>query len=94
MAHSLKDFAIRRLEVAEPSLRESDVLIQVRSIGINPGEAYFRRTRSATPGERVLLGLEFAGVVVGLGSAVGWVVALIIFALSLLQIRFSGVTED
>jgi ABC-type sugar transport system permease subunit len=30
----------------------------------------------------------------GLGSAVGWVVALIIFALSLLQIRLSGVAED
>jgi len=30
----------------------------------------------------------------GLGSAVGWVVAIIIFALSLLQIRFSGVVED
>jgi ABC-type sugar transport system permease subunit len=30
----------------------------------------------------------------GLGSAVGWVVALIIFSLSLLQIRLSGVVED
>ncbi len=30
----------------------------------------------------------------GLGSAVGWVVAIIIFALSSLQIRFSGVVED
>ena len=30
----------------------------------------------------------------GLGSAVGWVVALIIFTLSLLQIRLSGVAED
>ena len=30
----------------------------------------------------------------GLGSAVGWVLALIIFTLSLLQIRVSGVLED
>jgi ABC-type sugar transport system permease subunit len=30
----------------------------------------------------------------GLGSAVGWVIALIIFTLSLLQIKVSGVVED
>jgi len=30
----------------------------------------------------------------GLGSAVGWVIAIIIFTLSLLQIRFSGVAEE
>jgi cellobiose transport system permease protein len=30
----------------------------------------------------------------GLGSAVGWVVAIIIFTLSLLQIKVSGVVED
>jgi ABC-type sugar transport system permease subunit len=30
----------------------------------------------------------------GLGAAVGWIVALIIFAISLLQIRFSRILED
>jgi cellobiose transport system permease protein len=30
----------------------------------------------------------------GLGSAVGWVVALIIFCISVIQIRLSGVLED
>ena len=30
----------------------------------------------------------------GLGSAVGWVIAIIIFTLSLLQIRFSGLAEE
>jgi ABC-type sugar transport system permease subunit len=30
----------------------------------------------------------------GLGSAVGWVVALIIFTISLIQIRISKVAED
>jgi ABC-type sugar transport system permease subunit len=30
----------------------------------------------------------------GLGSAVGWVVALIIFTISLLQIRLTKVVED
>jgi NADPH:quinone reductase len=68
-AHSLEDFAITLSEVAEPVLRDQDVLVDVRAVGINPGEAFFRRTRSAEPGARVLLGLEFAGVVIGLGSA-------------------------
>lgn len=68
-AHSLKDFAIKSAAVAEPTLRDRDVLVEVRAVGINPGEAFFRSTQSAPPGGRVLLGLEFAGTVVGLGSA-------------------------
>ena len=69
-AHSLDSFAIQLVEVAEPTLRESDVLVDVRAIGINPGEAFMRKTRSAAPGGRVLLGWEFAGVVIGAGPAV------------------------
>jgi ABC-type sugar transport system permease subunit len=30
----------------------------------------------------------------GLGAAVGWVVALIIFTISLIQIRVTGVSDD
>jgi zinc-binding alcohol dehydrogenase family protein len=46
------------------------VLVEVRAIGVNPGEAAIRSTRSAEPGGRVILGWEFAGVVVETGSAV------------------------
>jgi len=49
---------------------ESDVLVEVRAVGINPGETFLRKTRSADAGGRVLLGLEFAGEVVGVGAAV------------------------
>jgi NADPH2:quinone reductase len=69
-AHDLDNFAIRLVEVAEPTLRDLDVLVEIHAIGINPGEAFIRRTRSAEPGGRVLLGWEFAGVVVRAGSAV------------------------
>jgi NADPH:quinone reductase len=69
-AHSLEDFAIKLAEISEPTLRELDVLVDVHAIGINPGETFIRRTRSAEPGGRVLLGWEFAGVVVETGSSV------------------------
>ena len=68
-AHSLEDFAIKLAEISEPTLRELDVLVDVHAVGINP-ETFIRRTRSAEPGGRVLLGWEFAGVIVETGSGV------------------------
>jgi NADPH:quinone reductase len=69
-AHDLDNFAMRLVEIVEPTLRDLDVLVEIHAIGINPGEALIRRTRSAEPGGRVLLGWECAGVVVCAGSAV------------------------
>jgi NADPH2:quinone reductase len=69
-AHTLDNFAIKLNEVAEPTVREFDVLVDIHAIAINPGETFFRKTRGAEPGGRVLLGWEFAGVVVGSGPAV------------------------
>jgi len=69
-AHSLKDFAIKLAEVPEPTLRDFDVLVEIHAVGINPGETFVRRTRSAQPGGRLLLGWEFAGVVVDMGPQV------------------------
>ena len=68
-AHPLDAFALDLVDVAEPRLRAGDLLVEVRAIGINPGEAAIRRTRSAPPGGRVVLGWEFAGVVVATGAA-------------------------
>ncbi|MBN6034035.1 zinc-binding dehydrogenase [Amycolatopsis sp. 195334CR] len=67
-AHTLDAFAIELTEVAEPRLRDGDLLVEVRAIGINPGEATIRQTRSAEPGGQVILGWEFAGVVVAAGA--------------------------
>ena len=70
-AHTLENFAIELVDLAEPTLRDTDVLVEVRAIGVNPGEAFFRSVRSAEPGGRVLLGWEFAGVVVATGTSAG-----------------------
>jgi NADPH:quinone reductase len=40
--HSLADFAIKLVEIPAPTLRENDVLVDVRAIGVNPGEAAIR----------------------------------------------------
>ena len=69
-AHTLDNFAIGLQEVAEPTVREFDVLVEIHAIAINPVETYFRSTRSADPVGRVLLGWEFAGAVVETGPAV------------------------
>src|ERR1700722_10524061 len=69
-ANPLENFGIKLTEVPEPAIRELDVLVQVHAIGVNPGEAFIRKTRSAEPGGRVLLGWEFAGVIAGVGSSV------------------------
>jgi zinc-binding alcohol dehydrogenase family protein len=69
-AHTLDNFAIILNEVAEPTVREFDVLVDIHAIAINPGETFFRRTRSAEPGGRVLLGWEFAGAVIETGPSV------------------------
>lgn len=69
-AHSLDAFAMELAEVDEPRLRDGDLLIDIRAIGMNPGEALIRSQRSAEPGGRVILGWEFAGTVVETGHAV------------------------
>src|ERR1700759_4695651 len=69
-AHSIENFAIELREIPEPTLRDGDVLVEVRAVGINPGEAFFRQFRSAEPGRHVLLGWEFAGLVIAVGPSV------------------------
>ena len=69
-AHSLADFSVHLGEIAEPMLRENDLLIDVRAIGVNRGQTGIRSMRSAEPSGRVLLGWEFAGVVLSIGPAV------------------------
>src|ERR1700722_14057031 len=68
-AHTLDNFAIGLQEVAEPTVREFDVLVEIHAIAINPGETFFRRRRSSEPGGGVLLGWEFEAVVIETGSA-------------------------
>ncbi|MFG1604971.1 hypothetical protein [Actinoplanes sp. NPDC049265] len=60
-AHSLDAFAIELVDTAEPRLRDSDLLVGVRAVGINPGEAMIRGLRSAEPGGRIILGWGHGG---------------------------------
>jgi len=74
-AHSLDAFAIELIDVAEPRLRAMDLLVGIRAVGINPGEAAIRQMRGAEPGGRIILGWEFAGVVEAVGpDATGFAV--------------------
>lgn len=66
-AHTLDGYAIREMDVAESELRDADLLVGIRAVGVNPGEALIRSLRSAEPGGRVILGWEFAGVVLQVG---------------------------
>lgn len=68
-AHPLDAFAIDLVEVDEPRLRHGDLLIEIRAVAVNPGEAFIRSVRSAEPGGRVILGWEFAGVVIKTDSS-------------------------
>ncbi|MCK0174679.1 zinc-binding alcohol dehydrogenase family protein [Mycolicibacterium sp. F2034L] len=68
-AHPVDAFALDHIEVDEPVPRDSDLLVDIRAIGVNPGEALIRSVRSAEPGGRLILGWEFAGVVVETGSS-------------------------
>ena len=69
-ANTIDNFGIQLREIAEPTVRDDDVLVEVRAIGVNPGEAFVRQVKSAEAGGYVLLGWEFAGVVVSVGRNV------------------------
>jgi NADPH2:quinone reductase len=66
-AHELADFALHLQEVPLPTLRDSDLLIRVQALAVNPGDTVIRRLRSAAPGQAVILGWEFAGIVEQVG---------------------------
>lgn len=66
-AHELTDFALHLQEVPLPTLRDSDLLIRVQAFAVNPGDTVMRRLKSAAPGQSVILGWEFAGIVEQVG---------------------------
>jgi NADPH2:quinone reductase len=66
-AHELADFALHLQEVPLPTLRESDLLIRVQAFAVNPGDTVIRRFQSAAPGQLMILGWEFAGIVEKVG---------------------------
>jgi len=47
-AYTFDAFAIREIKVAEPTRRDTALLVDIRAVGINPGEAYTRSIRNAS----------------------------------------------
>jgi len=66
-AHELADFALHLQEVPLPTLRDTDLLVRIHAFAVNPGDTVVRRFQSAAPGQAVILGWEFAGVVEQVG---------------------------
>ncbi|MBD0256598.1 MAG: zinc-binding alcohol dehydrogenase family protein [Cytophagales bacterium] len=69
-AHPLSNFAIELREVPLPTVKDNDLLIRVKAFAVNPGDTLIRRSRSAAPGGRVILGWELSGIVEKTGPAV------------------------
>ena len=68
--NTIENFAITLDDVSDPLIGEQDLLVEVKAIGVNPGEAQFRRTVDPKPGEFMILGYEFSGVVKTAGKLV------------------------
>ncbi|KGO93784.1 alcohol dehydrogenase catalytic domain-containing protein [Flavobacterium subsaxonicum] len=68
--NTLANFGIRLEEVAEPKIRDTDVLVRVKAFGVNPGEALFRRILDAPKRQYRILGYEFSGVIEQVGTKV------------------------
>ncbi len=69
-AHALDAFALTEIEIDRPPLGDSDVLIQVHAVGINPVDFKYRKTRTIPSGDWSILGWDAAGVIVEKGTQV------------------------
>jgi NADPH2:quinone reductase len=67
-ANSIENFAINLKEVADPIMRNGDLLIKVKAFSVNPGDAKIRSSVSAAEGGRIILGWEFSGEVLKVGD--------------------------
>lgn len=66
--HPSGSFPLRLRKVADPQSRETDLLVEVRAVGVNPGEAKMLSMQAPEPERRRIFGWEFAGVVARTGS--------------------------
>ena len=66
--NTLENFALELAEVTEPELGDTDLLIGIIAIGINPGDTQIRQNMEPEPDGYIILGYEFSGVVKKTGS--------------------------
>jgi NADPH:quinone reductase len=67
-AHSLEHFALRPMELPDPTPSGRDLLIEVKAIGLNPIDYKIRSRRSGSDEKPVILGWDAAGIVRARGN--------------------------
>ena len=61
--------ALLDLECKDPTIKENDLLVEVKAVSVNPVDCKQRASRKAIEGEPVILGWDCAGKIVGKGGA-------------------------
>ncbi|AYL95384.1 zinc-binding alcohol dehydrogenase family protein [Mucilaginibacter celer] len=61
--NTMENFGLELADVPEPELRDTDLLIELVAIGINPGDTQIRQNTEPEPGGYIILGYEFSGIV-------------------------------
>lgn len=69
-AHSLGQFNIQEVVVEKPVLKDSDLLIQIKAVSVNPVDTKIRQNRSSTNDVPVILGWDASGIVLETGKDV------------------------
>lgn len=69
-AHDLQNFSIDELEIADPKINETDILVRVKAISVNPVDYKVRQSRNAENNHPVILGWDVSGVIEKVGKSV------------------------
>ena len=69
-AHSLKNFSIKEIELPEPNLNRSDVLVRIKACSFNPIDVKIRQRRSSEIGHNIILGWDASGIIEKVGPEV------------------------
>lgn len=69
-AHDLSEFSIRELDVPDPELKPTDLLVRVKAISVNPVDFKIRSSRNGQQDKPVILGWDAAGIIEKCGSEV------------------------
>jgi zinc-binding alcohol dehydrogenase family protein len=69
-AHSLDQFNIQEVEVEKPKIKETDLLVQIRAISVNPVDTKIRQRKSSDDSSPIILGWDASGIVLEVGADV------------------------
>ena len=69
-AHSLKNFSIKEIELPEPNLNRSDVLVRIKACSFNLIDVKIRQRRSSEISHNIILGWDASGIIEKVGPEV------------------------